>query len=105
MGGLPERSNFHGSLHTDLSKEQVAELFRPLPAKVRKCAWDEFEVICPWAELIVEAGSPILLHGAVADVLTSAERLMGLLREAGVRYSVECFGEAGELLAEFRWPA
>ncbi len=101
MVELPNASNFHCALRTNLSRQQVAELFRPLATTIRKCAWDEYEVHCPWAELIVEAESPVLLHGAVADVLANAARLLAPLQEAGVVYTAECYDEDGELLREF----
>jgi len=103
MDDLPETSNFYSCLCTRLTKEQVAELFRPLATKIRKCGWDEFEVFCPWAELVIEGDTPILLHGPVADVLRNAERLFALLRAVGISYSGECYSETGELLREFTW--
>jgi hypothetical protein len=103
MGNLPESSNFYAALDTRLSKQRVAELFRPLATTIRKCAWDEFEILCPWAEVILEDEAPILLHGLVADVFSNAERLLAALREAGVSYSVECYNDGGELLREYTW--
>jgi hypothetical protein len=103
MDALPDTSNFHYSLNTKLSKCQIADLFRPLATKIRKCAWDEFEICFPWAELIIESESPILLHGAVADVLFHVEQLLALLREAVVESVAECYNGMGELLRELRW--
>jgi lysophospholipid acyltransferase (LPLAT)-like uncharacterized protein len=73
-----------------------------LAARIRKCAWDEFEIQLPWAELVIEAESPVLMHGTVADVLIDAERLLAVLREAGIKYIAEGYNERGELLREFR---
>lgn len=73
--------------------------------EVRKCGWDEFEISCDWAELVLEADSPILIHGAVADVLENSERLLAPLREAAIGYRAECYDESGELIREFAWPA
>jgi hypothetical protein len=103
MGNLRETSNFYGALYTSLSKQQVADLFRPLATKIRKCAWDDFEIFCPWAELILEAKAPIHLHGLVADVLSNAEFLLAALRAAGVSYSVECYNDVGAILREYTW--
>jgi hypothetical protein len=103
MANLPDTSNFHSALDTNLSRQQIAELFRPLATRIRKRGWEEFEVFCPWAELIIEAESPILMHGTVANVLVNTERILLLLREAGVAYSAECYGESGKLLQEYKW--
>ena len=73
--------------------------------EVEKCGWDEFEMSCDWAELVLEADSPVLMHGAVADVQKNAERLLAPLREAAIGYSAECYGESGELIREFSWSA
>jgi hypothetical protein len=102
MSDLSEAGRFYGVLHTTLSRQQVAELFRPLASQIRKCGWDEFEIICPWAELVIESESPIPIHGLVAEVHVNAERLLTPLREAGIAYSAECYGKGGELLQEFR---
>ena len=62
-----------------------------------------FEVSCPWAELVIEAEAPLLMHGSVTDVLTNAERLLTPLQKAGVAYRVECYSDEGKLLQEFKW--
>lgn len=95
---LPDISNFYGSLHTALSREQVAGLYGALGWQIRKCSWTDYEVSCPWAELAIEAESPILMHGAVADVLAHADELVAPLRVAGVSFTAECYGPARELL-------
>jgi hypothetical protein len=103
MSALPNTENIHCALHTTLSRQQVADLLRPLGGTIRKCAWDELELRCPWAELIIESESPVLLHGSVADLLTNADRLLSPMREAGVAYTAECHDEDGELVRELRW--
>ena len=100
MVELPDTSNFYSSLHTTLSREQVAGLYGALGGRVRKCSWTDYEVLGPWAELVIEAESPILMHGPVADVLTRAEELVAPLRAAGVSFTAECYGPGGELLRE-----
>jgi hypothetical protein len=104
MAEMPDCSNFFSSLHTPLSREQVAGLYGALGWRVRKCSWVDYEVVCDWAELVIEAESPILIHGPVADVLARAEELVGPLRAAGVSFTAECYGpEPGrELLLELR---
>jgi hypothetical protein len=97
---FPDTSNFYSSLHTTLSREQVAGLYGVLGWRVRKCSWTDFEVRGPWAELVIEAESPILMHGLVADVLANAEEVVAPLRAVGVSFTAECYGPDGELLRE-----
>lgn len=96
MDELPDMSNFYSSLHTALTREQVAGLYNALGWRVRKCGWYEYEVFGPWCELIIESESPILMHGAVADVLTHAEELVAPLRTARVQFTAECYGPEPE---------
>jgi hypothetical protein len=100
MAKFPDTSNFYGSLHTSLSREQVAGLYAALGWRVRKCSWTDYEVFGPWAELVIEAESPILMHGPVADVLANAEELVAPLRAAGISFTAECYGPDGNLLRE-----
>jgi hypothetical protein len=101
MNDIPERSNFFSSLYTDLDRRQVAELFRSLGWEVRKCSWSDYKMRCSFAELVVEARSPILMHGAVADVVANLDRILSPLREAGICYSGECYDEGAKLLGEY----
>jgi hypothetical protein len=94
---IPDGSNFFSSLHTDLTKAQVADLYGAIGWKVRKCSWVDFEVISDWAELVIEAESPILMHGPVADLPSRAEELVAPLREAGVSFTAECYGPEPEV--------
>jgi hypothetical protein len=89
---IPDTSNFYSSLHTALSREQIAGLYGALGWQVRKCSWTDYEVFSPWCELVIEAESPILMHGPVADVVAHAEELVAPLRAAGVRFTAECYG-------------
>jgi hypothetical protein len=98
---LPDAPNFYSSLHTTLSREHVAGLYGALGWRVRKCSWTDYEVFGPWAELVIEAESPILMHGSVADVLAHLEELVAPLRACGVSFTAECYGPEGELIREF----
>lgn len=57
-----------------------------------------------WAELVIEAESPILMHGLVADLPARVEELVIPLRAAGISFTAECYGPEpdGELLLELR---
>ena len=105
IDALPGGGNFFGSLYTALSKQDVAQLYELRGWRVRKCTSVDFEVRCPWAELVINGEHPILLHGPVADVVTNAERILEPLRRAGVSYSAESYGEQDELLGEYTWSA
>ncbi len=104
MADIPAGPNFFISLDTSLSREQVAELYRELGWQVRKCSWTDYEVFSDWGELVIEAESPILMHGPVADLLARVEELVAPLRAAGVSFTAECYGlwPDGELLLELR---
>jgi hypothetical protein len=102
MGDLPDRANFFAALDTTLSTRRVARLFAPPTWSVRRCGRADYEVTSPFAELVVEAESPILLHGPVADLGANVDRILAPLRDAGVAYTAECYGVGGELLAELR---
>jgi hypothetical protein len=92
VGDIPDTSNFFSALHTSLSREQIARVYGALGWQVRKCSWADYEVFGPWCELVIEAESPILMHGPVADVVARAEELVAPLRAAGVRFTTECYG-------------
>jgi hypothetical protein len=80
-----------------------ARLFERLGWRVRKCSWTDYEIRSPFAELVIEAESPILLHGPVAEVEANVGQILAPLREAGVGYTAECYSAGGDLLREFRW--
>ena len=101
MAETPDTPNFYLLLHTSMSREQVANLYGSLGWHVRKCSWTDYEVVGPWCELVIEAESPILVHGPVADVLCHVEELLAPLRAAGVVFTGECYGPDGELVQEF----
>jgi hypothetical protein len=102
MANVPDSSNFYSSLQTALSAEQIAGLFRAQGWQVRETDTDRFELACPWAKLVVESESPVLLHGPVADVQANAERVLAVLRKAGVAFTAESFDAGGELLREWK---
>ncbi len=103
MDDIPDSSNFFASLHTSLSRRRVAGLFARLGWSVRKCSWTDYEIRSPFAELVIEAESLILMHGPVAEVEINANRILVPLRHAGVRYAAECYSAGNDLLQEFRW--
>ena len=102
MDQWPDTANFHSSLRTALSNEQVADLYGALGWRIRRCGWSEYEVSGPWAQLIIEADAPILMHGFLVDVLVHVDELLSPLGGAGVAFTAECYGPAGELLRELR---
>src|SRR5689334_5896058 len=98
MAEMPRGSNFFSSLHTALTRQEVAGLYGAVGWEVREPDdSDHLEVHCPWAELVIESESPILLHGPVADVEANAERVLAVLRRARVVFGAECYGPDDEL--------
>lgn len=92
MADIPDGSNFYSSLYTALTREEVAGLYGALGWRVRKCSWVDYEVMCNWAELVIESDGPILMHGPVADLPARAEELVAPLRMAGIEFTAECYG-------------
>jgi hypothetical protein len=76
MDDIPNTPNFYSSLNTTLTCEQIAELYGKLGWRIRKYSWTDYEVFGPWAELVIDSASPILMHGMEADVMTHAEELL-----------------------------
>jgi hypothetical protein len=101
---MHDSSDFFSSLDTTLSRKQVADLYGAIGWRVRKCSHRDYEVISDWAELVIEAESPILMHGPVANLPARAEELVAPLREAGIAFTAECYGPkpGRELLLELR---
>jgi hypothetical protein len=99
---IPDSSNFFASLYTSRSRRAIGELFAPTWI-VRKCSWTDYEVSSPFADLIIEAESPMLLHGPVAEVEANADRILATLRAAGIGYTAECYDDAGKLLQRWKW--
>lgn len=85
-------------LHTSLSREDVARLYGAQGWRVIKCGRKEFEVRCEWAEFVIEASSPILMHGPAQNAIENLERIVSPLNRSDVAYEVECYGDDGELL-------
>jgi|SRR6516225_3381180 hypothetical protein len=98
MEDVADTADFYSSLQTALSREHVAGLYGALGWRVRKCSWTDYEVLGPWAELVIEAEGPILMHGTV--VLARAEEVLAPLREAGISFAAEFYGADGKLLRE-----
>jgi hypothetical protein len=98
----PDESNLFGSLQTALSRERVAGLFASFGWEARKCSWTDYEVVCDFAELVIESENPILIHGPVADLLANLPRIIEPLARAGVAYSLECYDENRGLIYHAR---
>jgi hypothetical protein len=90
MTEMPDFPNFFSSLHAALSPAQAAGLYEALGWRVRKCSWTDYEVFGPWAEFVIEAESPNLMHGLVADILDHADELLAPLRRVSISFTAEC---------------
>jgi hypothetical protein len=104
MAEIPDGSNFFSMLHTTLSLAEVARLYGAKGWRVHKCSWGEYMVTSDWGEMVIEAESPILMHGPVADLPARAEELVAPLRAAGIEFTAECYGPdpERELLLELK---
>lgn len=102
MSQLPESSNFFSSVHHGLTKAEVVALFQRAGWKVRKCSWTDYEVTCEWAELVIEADNPVLVHGLVANPQENVPRIAGLFDASGASYSAEWYNDSGTLVGEVR---
>ncbi len=101
---LPDGSNLFAAARGGATAEAVARAYGRAGWAVRASGWTEWEARCGFAELVVEGGGPVLVHGPVADVVANAGRAMAPLREAGIPFHAECYDADGGLLAELRWP-
>ncbi|MEW5928043.1 MAG: hypothetical protein AB1941_11205 [Gemmatimonadota bacterium] len=101
--GLPDGSNFFSSVRGGAGAEAVRDAYARAGWSVRACGRAEWEAASPFAELVVEGADPVLVHGAVADIVRNAERAVAPLSEAGIPFHAECYGADGALLAELRW--
>ncbi len=99
---LSERSNFYASIDTRLRRQEIARLFVASGWSTRKCGFHEYELGSDFAELVLEADGPFLLHGLVRDVLTNAHQIATVLRKADIQFVLECYSEDGTLMAEIR---
>ena len=100
---MPEKIDFAACLHTTRAKHRIVRLFQPPIWKVRKCDWYDYELTSPFAELVMEAESPILLHGWLMDDQINVEEILASLRSLEIAYSGESYSPSGELLWEFSW--
>jgi hypothetical protein len=102
---LPEGSNLFASVPSGATAEAVSRAYARAGWAVRASGRAEWEATCDVAELVVEGADPVLVHGAVSDVLRDAEQALAPLRRAGIPFHAECYDPGGALLAELRWPA
>jgi hypothetical protein len=100
VNGIPERNNLYGSIASNWAMAKLAELFEADGWTVRKCSATDYELSCPFAELVLERDHPVLLHGAVAEVGQNAQRIAAVLRKAGLTFSLECYAPDHRLLTE-----
>jgi hypothetical protein len=101
MTDIPGELHLYTCIWRGLNRRQVARLYRRLGWDVRKSGWAEYEMTCPFAELEVQAESPVLLHGVVAGGIANVERVLAPLREAGAEFTGECYDKSGKLLMDY----
>lgn len=98
MLNLPESSNVFCSIDSPISKVEIIDYFASQGWQVRKTTWEDFELGCLWAELVLESDDPVLLHGLLmADKFNG---LLILLNALNIAYRSELYDEQGELIAQ-----
>jgi len=100
MPELPAQTNFCSAVQTDLQPEEIARLFASPVWRVRKCSWTDYEAISDFAELVIEASNPVLVHGLVADPTVNADRVVEPLVAAGLYGSFEVYDDGHALILE-----
>jgi hypothetical protein len=96
---LPGSSNFYAALQGVPSPRDVADLYSRAGWATRACGWNEFEVSCDVAELVIEA-VPVLLHGAVARPSINLNAVLAPLVESGIAFWYECYAPDGTLILQ-----
>ena len=98
MDSIPDSTNVFGLVSTSRSPADVATLFPANVWRIRKCSWTDYEAISEFAELVIEASDPVLIHGPVADPANNVPRVIAPLESAGLSGSFECYTADGALL-------
>lgn len=100
---MVEEYDFSATLHTTRPKRRIARLFGPPIWEVRLCTWTDYEITSAFAEFVIEAEAPILLHGRVTDLETNAESIFAPLRAGRIGYEFECYRTDGTPLWNWTW--
>jgi hypothetical protein len=98
MPEIPDAPNVDGTIETDLPNGQVAALFAAEGWTVGRIAFEDYELDCKFARLVIESSRPTRIRGAVADLVENALRIADMLRRAGLRFTLECYSPGGETL-------
>ena len=98
MLNLPESSNFFCSIDSPISKMTIVDYFVSQGWQVRKTTWEDFELRCAWAILVLESDDPVLLHGLL--MADKFNELLILLNQLNIAYHAELYDEEGELIAQ-----
>ncbi len=102
---LPDGANFYCMLTSTRSKKELAEWFAERGWSMHRVSSLDYGIRCAWAELVIEVDSPVLIHGAVADIMLNAARILDILKASGASFAGECYDEHLSLLQEFSWSA
>lgn len=94
----PEASNLFGTIDSTSSTKTIASWFAAAGWQSRKTSWYDYEVECVFAQLVIEASQPILIHGTVAELDASARSIADILNDAGATFTLECYGLERQLL-------
>jgi hypothetical protein len=98
MLNLPESSNFFCNIDSPVSKVEIIDCFASQGWQVRKTTWEDFELRCLWAELVLESHDPVLLHGLL--MADKFDELLTLLSGLNIAYRAELYDEEGMLITQ-----
>lgn len=93
-------NNLCGCLPDGHDASRVAELFVRAGWRSRSSSWDAYEIETTWCRFEAEPidGSATLLNGVIAP--QRLDDLGALLTRFGLRFDLELYGDAGDLVRE-----
>lgn len=98
---LPEAPNLYATLgRADGTTpahgvDAIAQCYAEAGWFTRRCGWTAWELRQPWAELVLEAATPALLHGRVCPQF--AREATAPLARAAIAYQAELYDDEGDL--------
>jgi hypothetical protein len=95
---LPDKPNLYGTVWTHMPKSELAAMFASRGWSMRKCTRVDYELRSDYAELVLEADDPLVLHGPVAEILRNAPRIAEVLRAAATKFCLECYARDRTML-------
>jgi hypothetical protein len=99
MQQLPGLVNFFGFLHSCSSMEELIPLFSDRGWVIRRRTDTECFLGCDWAELTLQSGDGMILHGVIDDS-HDIQQFIAMLSEHQVQWSCEWFDDEGRQMGQ-----